>query len=187
MLVGIFFRNPNVVAVVKLANFHRFVFLVIDIVYSKNLQVACWTEVLATPFYSTVSDGYFFAVWRIAKLAESFGYVVVASGKRTLQEEMLCRLRNRNAEREIVNLSGISMEVPSMIRASMKVNDVSYSCTVQCERDKGTAFGTTLLPMGKSRLVILCEIPGGLEITSVELEMDVTAGSEQYNLNCAVK
>lgn len=88
---------------------------------------------------------------------------------------------------EIVNLSGISMEVPSMIRASMKVNDVSYSCTVQCERDKGTAFGTTLLPMGKSRLVILCEIPGGLEITSVELEMDVTAGSEQYNLNCAVK
>ena len=88
---------------------------------------------------------------------------------------------------EIVNLSGIGMEVPSMIRTSMKVNDVSYSCTVQCERDKRTAFGTTLLPMGKSRLVILCEIPGGLEIASVELEIDVTAGSEQYNLNYAVK
>lgn len=88
---------------------------------------------------------------------------------------------------EIVNLSGISMEVPSMIRTSMKVNDVSYSCTVQCERDKRTAFGTTLLPMGKSRLVILCEIPEGLEIASVKLEIDVTAGSEQYNLNYAVK
>lgn len=88
---------------------------------------------------------------------------------------------------EIVNLSGIGMDVSSIIRASMKVNDVSYSCTVQCERDKGTAFGTTLLPMGKSRLVILCEIPEGLELASVELEMDVTAGSEQYNLNYAVK
>lgn len=88
---------------------------------------------------------------------------------------------------EIVNLSGIGMDVSSIIRASMKVNDVSYSCTVQCERDKGTAFGTTLLPMGKSRLVISCEIPEGLEIASVELEIDVTAGSEQYNLNYAVK
>ena len=71
--------------------------------------------------------------------------------------------------------------------ASLRVKDISYSCTVQCERDKGTAFGTTLLPMGKSRLVILCEIPEGVEISSVDLEMDVTAGSEQYNLNYAVK
>lgn len=84
---------------------------------------------------------------------------------------------------EIVNLSGIGMDVSSIIRASMKVNDVSYSCTVQCERDKGTAFGTTLLPMGKSRLIILCEIPEGLELASVELDMDVAAGSQEYSLH----
>ena len=83
---------------------------------------------------------------------------------------------------EIANLSGIGMEVSTMLRASLRVNDVSYSCTVQCERDKGAAFGTTLLPMGKSRFVILCEIPGGLEIASADLEIDTIAGSDQYNL-----
>jgi hypothetical protein len=36
--------------------------------------------------------------------------------------------------------------------------------------------------MGKSRLVILCEIPEGLELASVELDMDVAAGSEEYSL-----
>jgi hypothetical protein len=70
-----------------------------------------------------------------------------------------------------------------MLRASLRVNDVSYSCTVHCEKDKGAAFGTTLLPMGKSRLIILCEIPEGLELASVELDMDVAAGSEEYSLH----
>ena len=69
-----------------------------------------------------------------------------------------------------------------MLQATLRVNDVSYSCTVQSEKDKGAAFGTTLLPMGKSRLVILCEIPEGLELASVELDMDVAAGSEKYSL-----
>ena len=87
---------------------------------------------------------------------------------------------------EIANLSGISMEVPSIIRATMRINSISYSCTVQCERDKGSAFGTTLLPMGKSRFVILCEIPEGIEIVSVELEIDVIAGSDQYSINNAL-
>ena len=84
---------------------------------------------------------------------------------------------------EIANLSGISMEVSTMLRATLRVNDVSYSCTVQCEKDRGAAFGTTLLPMGKSRLVILCEIPEGLELASVKLDMDVAAGSEEYSLH----
>ena len=83
---------------------------------------------------------------------------------------------------EIANLSGIGMEVSTMLRATLRINDISYSCTVQCEKDKGAAFGTTLLPMGKSRLVILCEIPEGLELASVELDMDVAAGSEEYSL-----
>ena len=83
---------------------------------------------------------------------------------------------------EISNLSGISMEVSTMLRATLRINDISYSCTVQCEKDKGAAFGTTLLPMGKSRLVILCEIPEGLELTSVELDMDVAVDSKQYSL-----
>ena len=84
---------------------------------------------------------------------------------------------------EIANLSGIGMEVSTMLRASLRVNDVTYSCTVQCEKDKGAAFGSNLLPMGKSRLVILCEIPEGLELASVELDMDVAAGSEEYSLH----
>lgn len=83
---------------------------------------------------------------------------------------------------EIANLSEVSMEVPSMIHATMRVNNVPYACTVQCERDKGASFGITLLPMGKSRLVVVCEIPAGLEITSAELEIDIAAGSEQYSL-----
>ena len=84
---------------------------------------------------------------------------------------------------EIANLSGIGIEVSTMFRATLHVNDVSYSCTVQCEKDKGAAFGTTLLPMGKSRVVMLCEIPEGLELASVELDMDVAAGSEEYSLH----
>lgn len=84
---------------------------------------------------------------------------------------------------EIANLSGIRMEVSTMLRVSLRVNDVTYSCTVQCEKDKGAAFGTTLLPMAKSRLIILCEIPEGLELASVELDMDVAAGSEEYSLH----
>ena len=87
---------------------------------------------------------------------------------------------------EIANFSGISMEVPSVIRACMRINSISYSCTVQCERDKGSAFGTTLLPMGKSRIVILCEIPEGVDIVSAEPEIDVIAGSDQYSLNYAL-
>ncbi|MBQ8962306.1 MAG: peptidoglycan-binding protein [Clostridia bacterium] len=83
---------------------------------------------------------------------------------------------------EIANLAETSMEVPSMIHATMRVSNVPYICTVQCERDKGAAFGTTLLPMGKSRLLIVCEIPEGLELASVEMEIDVVAGSEQFSL-----
>ena len=67
--------------------------------------------------------------------------------------------------------------------ASLRVNEIFYSYTVQCEKDKGAAFGSNLLPMGKSRLVILCEIPEGLELASVELDMDVAAGSEEYSLH----
>ena len=67
--------------------------------------------------------------------------------------------------------------------ASLRVKDISYSCTVHSEKDKGAAFGTTLLPMGKSRLVILCEIPEGLELASVELEMDVATGSEECSFH----
>lgn len=84
---------------------------------------------------------------------------------------------------EIANLSEASMEVSSMIRATMRISNVPYTCTVQCERDKGAAFGTTLLPMGKSRLVIVCEIPARLDITSVELEIDVSIGPDQFSLN----
>ena len=83
----------------------------------------------------------------------------------------------------MANLSGISMEVSTMLQATLRVNDVSYSCTVQSEKDKGAAFGTTLLPMGKSSLVILCEIPEGLELASVELEMDVATGSEECSFH----
>ena len=82
---------------------------------------------------------------------------------------------------EVANLSGIGMEMSTMLRVTLRINDISYSCTVQCERDKGTVFGTALLLMGKSRLIILCEIPEGLELASVELDMDVAAGSEEYS------
>ena len=84
---------------------------------------------------------------------------------------------------EIANLSGISLDLPTTIQVSMRINGIPYSCTVQCERDKGSAFGTTLLPMGKSRLVIVCEIPEGVELVSVEVEIDVITGSDQYRLN----
>ena len=84
---------------------------------------------------------------------------------------------------EIANLAETSMEVPSMIHATMRVSNVPYTCTVQCERDKGAAFGTTLLPMGKSRLVVVCEIPKGLEIALVALEIEVMCGSDHYSLD----
>ena len=71
--------------------------------------------------------------------------------------------------------------------ASLCVNDISYSCTVQCEKDKGAAFGTTLPPMGKNRLVILCEIPRGMELASVELDMDVAVGKEENSLHYQIQ
>lgn len=83
---------------------------------------------------------------------------------------------------EIENISERNFEVSSAIKASMKVNGISYMCIVQSERDEGSAFGSSLLPMGRSRVVVLCEIPKEIEITSAELTIDIDVNSEEYCL-----
>lgn len=72
---------------------------------------------------------------------------------------------------EIANLSGGSMNLPLVIRGSLRCGGVSFPCAVQCERDEGSALGTTLLPMERARLIVSCELPGEVDVSVAELEL----------------
>ena len=79
------------------------------------------------------------------------------------------------ADGEIINLSNQTMLLPYVMLGYLQINDVCYPCTIQCEKDAGKAFGSSLLPMGKSRLVIACEIPEGVEFAACKLTLEVRA------------
>ena len=77
---------------------------------------------------------------------------------------------------EIANLSGASMSLPATLQGSLLVDGVAFPCAVQCERDRGEALGTTLLPMETARLVIACELPEGADAQAAELQIALQAG-----------
>ena len=56
--------------------------------------------------------------------------------------------------------------------------------TVQCERDKGASFGTTLLPLGKSRLVIIGEI--GVVYFVVKKTLSARKYAMRRDLTCSI-
>lgn len=67
------------------------------------------------------------------------------------------------ADGEAVNLSGETLQLPSMVQVELVFDGgPAYPCTLQLESDEGQAFGIDLLPLGKTRLALAAEIPASL-------------------------
>jgi hypothetical protein len=86
------------------------------------------------------------------------------------------------ADGEIVNLSDRSLQVASLLQGYVQLKDIRYPCAIQCERDEGRAFGASLLPMGKSRLVIVCEVPEGIELASCVLHIEIQGAAQKLEV-----
>lgn len=86
------------------------------------------------------------------------------------------------ADGEIVNLSGRTISLPLLLRGYVRIGDVSYFCIIQCERDQGRRFGSSLLPMGGSRLVIACEIPYGIDLSTGALHITIQGAAQKTEL-----
>jgi hypothetical protein len=86
------------------------------------------------------------------------------------------------ADGEIVNLSDRSLQVASLLQGYVQLKDIRYPCAIQCERDEGRAFGASLLPMGKSRLVIVCEVPEGIELASCVLHIEIQGAAQKVEV-----
>ena len=86
---------------------------------------------------------------------------------------------------EIANLSGAAMSLPPAVQASLLLGGVAFPCAVQCERDRGEALGTTLLPMESARLAITCEIPEGVDAANCALELTLQGDCGEVKLKFA--
>lgn len=86
------------------------------------------------------------------------------------------------ADGEIVNLSDQSLQLPTLLQGYVRLNDIRYPCAIQCERDEGRSLGTSLLPMGKSRLVITCEVPKGIDLASCALHLDIQGAAQKIEV-----
>lgn len=89
------------------------------------------------------------------------------------------------ADGEIVNLSDRTLQLAIFIQGALLVDGIRYPCTIQCERDEGRSLGSTLLPMGKSRLVILCEMPRGIDLSSCALHLAIEGAAQKLVLQFA--
>ena len=87
------------------------------------------------------------------------------------------------ADGEIINLSDQTMQLPYVMQGYVRINSVRYPCTIQCEKDSGSAFGSSLLPMGKSRLVIVCEIPESIKFEMCELNLEIQCDSQTVEMH----
>ena len=82
------------------------------------------------------------------------------------------------ADGEIVNLSDQTMQLSHAMQGYVQINSIRYPCTIQCEKDLGGAFGNSLLPMGKSRLLISCEIPINIDFEACVLNIEIQCDSQ---------
>ena len=89
------------------------------------------------------------------------------------------------ADGELVNLSDRTLQVPSLLQGYVKINAVRYPLTLQCEQDEGQALGSSVLPMGTSRLIIFSEIPQGIETASCVLHITIQGASQKMELEFA--
>ena len=79
---------------------------------------------------------------------------------------------------EVVNASTQTVRLSEILQAFVRASGgASYPCTVQSERDEGAGFGDWLLPGGVGRLVVLCELPAGIDPASCTLSVDI-AGAD---------
>ncbi len=75
---------------------------------------------------------------------------------------------------EVANASTQTVRLSEALRAFVRApGGASYPCTVQSERDEGAGFGDWLLPGGAGRLVVLCELPAGIDPASCTLSVDI--------------
>lgn len=89
------------------------------------------------------------------------------------------------ADGEVVNASNQAIQLSAALQAFVRTRDgASCPCTVQAERDEGAGFGTSLLPGGASRLVVLCETPKGIDLANCTLNIGIegTDGTVEVRL-----
>jgi hypothetical protein len=54
----------------------------------------------------------------------------------------------------------------------------TFSCSLTCERDEGSGFGESLIPLAESRLVIYAEIPRALAASAGKWTLRIGKGEE---------
>lgn len=86
------------------------------------------------------------------------------------------------ADGEIANLSGSTLQLGMMLQGYLEQGGIRYPLTIQCERDEGYSLGSSLLPMGKSRLVVVCEVPEGVDFSSCALHITIQGTSQKIEI-----
>ncbi len=66
--------------------------------------------------------------------------------------------------------------LPAMVLDNLPRNTQCYPLTSQCERDEGRSLNSSLLPMGESRLVIVCGVPEGVDKSVTPISPGFSAG-----------
>ena len=62
-------------------------------------------------------------------------------------------------------------------------NMYTFSCSLTCERDEGSGFGESLIPLAESRLVIYAEIPKALAASAGKWALRIGMGDDSLNWN----
>jgi hypothetical protein len=61
----------------------------------------------------------------------------------------------------------------------------TFPCSLTCERDEGSGFGESLIPLAGSRLVIYAEIPRTLAASAGKWKLQISMGEDSLAWDAA--
>lgn len=80
----------------------------------------------------------------------------------------------------IQNNGASTLSLDAQLKGTLYLNDHPFGCIILCERDKGAAFDTQLLPQARARLIVLAEIPGNAITKDICLELSINNLSKRW-------
>ncbi|MEG0986620.1 MAG: hypothetical protein RSK76_09605, partial [Clostridia bacterium] len=80
----------------------------------------------------------------------------------------------------IQNNGASTLSLDAQLKGTLYLNDHPFGCIILCERDKGAAFDTQLLPQARARLIVLAEIPGNAITKDICLELSIDNLSKRW-------
>ncbi len=83
-------------------------------------------------------------------------------------------------EGSVKNLSGSEMNLYWQLGGEVSRGGYAYPLLAVCESDKGTRFGSTLLPLGEARLVLYAEVPRAVLELEGDWSLSLTVDGETF-------